>query len=122
MGAVGEEVRRLLTFEERHRRLMARLTLTVAATIVVGICGAVAIYFLERHAKGTEMKSFGDALFFTTVQLLTVSSQLKNPVTASGRVVDVVLEIWVHRRRRLCRCARRLLPKRRLAPNARRRR
>ena len=54
----------------------------------------VAIYFLERHAKGTEVKSLGDALFFTTVQLLTVSSQLKNPLTSAGRVVDVVLELW----------------------------
>ena len=28
------------------------------------------------------------------MQLLTVSSQIKNPLTAWGRVVDVVLEIW----------------------------
>ena len=28
------------------------------------------------------------------MQLLTVSSQLKNPLTATGRVTDVVLEIW----------------------------
>jgi hypothetical protein len=28
------------------------------------------------------------------VQLLTVSSQIKNPVTSGGKVVDVVLEIW----------------------------
>ena len=40
------------------------------------------------------MKSLGQALFFTTVQLLTVSSQLKNPVTPGGRAVDVVLELW----------------------------
>jgi hypothetical protein len=33
-------------------------------------------------------------LFFTTVQLLTVSSQIKNPLTPWGRVVDVVLELW----------------------------
>ena len=56
--------------------------------------GTVAIYFTERHTHGTEVKTFGDALFFTTVQLLTVSSQLKNPLTGAGRVVDVVLELW----------------------------
>jgi hypothetical protein len=28
------------------------------------------------------------------VQLLTVSSQIKNPVTPWGRAVDVVLELW----------------------------
>ena len=94
MGALAEEIGRLLTFEERHRRLLARLALVVAATVLVDLCGTVATYFLERHAKGTEVQSFGQALFYTTVQLLTVSSQLKNPVTPAGRVVDVVLEMW----------------------------
>jgi hypothetical protein len=28
------------------------------------------------------------------VQLLTVSSQIRNPLTASGRIVDVFLEAW----------------------------
>jgi ion channel len=92
--AVGEELQRLWRFEERHRRLLARLALVVAATAMVDIAGTVAVYFLERHAKGTEIKSVADALFFTTVQLLTVSSQIKNPLTGWGRVVDVVLEVW----------------------------
>lgn len=94
MTAIGEELGRLWRYEERHRRLLARLALVVAATAMVDIAGTVAVYFLERHAKGTEVKSVGDALFFTTVQLLTVSSQIKNPLTGGGRVVDVVLELW----------------------------
>ena len=94
MSAIGQELARLARFEERHRRLFARLALVVAATVVIDALGAVAIYFLERHAVGSQVKSFGDAVFFTTVQLLTVSSQLKNPVTGSGRVVDVLLELW----------------------------
>src|SRR5579862_4785656 len=94
MSALGEELRRLLTYEERHRRLLARLTLVVIASVLVDAAGTVAIYFLERHAKGTEVTSFGDAVFFSTVQLLTVSSQIKNPVTGWGKVVDVVLELW----------------------------
>jgi hypothetical protein len=94
VGAIGEELGRLFSFEERHRRLWARLVLVAGATAVLDVCATVAIYFLERHSKGTEVKSLGDALFFTTVQLLTVSSQLKNPLTAAGRVVDVVLELW----------------------------
>jgi hypothetical protein len=89
-----EELLRLVSYEQRHRRLLARLGIVVAATAVVDACGTVAIYFLERHARGTEVHTFGDALFFTTVQLLTVSSQLRNPLTAGGRVVDVVLELW----------------------------
>src|SRR5579864_5924652 len=94
MSALGEELKRLTTFEERHRRLLARLALVVIASVLVDAAGTVAIYFLERHAKGTEVKSIGDAVFFSTVQLLTVSSQIKNPLTGWGRVVDVVLELW----------------------------
>jgi hypothetical protein len=94
MSAVVDELRRLATFEERHRRLLARLALVIATTVVVDVAGTVAIYLVERHAHGTEVTSFGDALFFTSVQLLTVSSQLKNPVTGWGRVVDVALELW----------------------------
>jgi hypothetical protein len=94
VSAIGEELARLTRFEERHRRLLARLWLVVLATAVIDLVGTAAIYFLERHAHGTEVKTFGDALFFTTVQLLTVSSQLKNPLTAAGRVVDVLLELW----------------------------
>ena len=94
MSAIGDELGRLIQFQERHRRLLARLGLVVAATAIIEVLGSVAVYFLERHAKGTEIKSVGDAVFFTAVQLLTVSSQIKNPLTVGGRIVDVVLEVW----------------------------
>ena len=74
--------------------MLARLTLVVAATAVIDFFGAAGTYFLERHAHGTEVRSVGQAFFFATVQLLTVSSQLRNPVTPAGRVVDVALELW----------------------------
>ena len=91
---IREELAHLTTWEARHRRLIARLAIVFLATLVVDAVGSVAIYVLERNANGTEITSFGDALFFTTVQLLTVSSQLRNPLTAGGRAVDVVLEFW----------------------------
>ena len=94
MSAIGEEFTRLITFEDRHRLLLSRLALVIAATAIIDVCGTIAIYFLERDAHGTEVRSIGQALFFTTVQLLTVSSQLKNPVTQVGRFVDIVLEMW----------------------------
>ena len=63
-------------------------------TLIVDLVGTLLIWTFERHAPGTEIHTLGDALFFTTVQLLTVSSQLTNPLTTAGRVVDVFLEIW----------------------------
>jgi hypothetical protein len=91
---IYEELKRLTSWEERHRRLLARLTIVVLATIVIDSIGSILVYFLERGAQGTEITTFGDALFFTTVQLLTVSSQIRNPLTPWGRIVDVVLEVW----------------------------
>jgi hypothetical protein len=92
--AIREELGRLLSYQEQHRRLLARLALLVIATATVDMVAAVAMYLLERHAKGTEIKTFGQAAFFTTVQLLTVSSQIKNPLTVPGRVIDIALELW----------------------------
>jgi hypothetical protein len=91
---IRQEVSRLCTYEDRHRRLFARLLLVLMATAVIDLIGSVLIWVFERHAVGTDVHSFGDAVFFTTVQLLTVSSQIKNPLTAAGRVVDVALEVW----------------------------
>jgi hypothetical protein len=91
---IGEELQRVGNWEERHRRLFSRLLLVLLATVVVDALGTVAIYFCERHASNGDIHTFGDAIFFTTVQLLTVSSQIRNPLTTAGRVVDVLLEIW----------------------------
>ena len=91
---IVEELGRLANWGERHRRLIARILLALGLTAVVDVAGAILIWALERHAKGSEIHGIGDAFFFATVQLLTVSSQIKNPVTAAGKVVDVGLEIW----------------------------
>ena len=89
-----EELRRLSGWQDHHRQLISRLLLILVATLVIDAIGTVLVYFAERHARGTDIKTLGDAFFFTTVQLLTVSSQIKNPFTTFGRVVDIVLEVW----------------------------
>ena len=91
---IREELRRVASWGDRHRLLIARLSLVAFATLVVDAIGTVLIYYTERGAPDSEITSLGDALFFTTVQLLTVSSQIRNPFTTWGRVVDVGLEIW----------------------------
>jgi voltage-gated potassium channel len=89
-----EELRRLVTYEERHRRLLARLLLALLLSLVVLVVGTLLIWALEEGQKGGDIHGFGDAVFFCAVQLLTVSSSAKNPVTSGGKIVDVVLEIW----------------------------
>jgi ABC-type uncharacterized transport system permease subunit len=89
-----EELRRLITWSERHRRLLARILLAFCLSVVVDLAGGLLMWLLESDKKGSEIHGFGDALFFCTVQILTVSSSLKNPITSGGEVVDVLLEFW----------------------------
>jgi hypothetical protein len=91
---IGAELRRLATWEERHRRLVSRLLVVLAATAVVDAVGTALVYAFERHAKNGDIHNLFDAFFFTTVQLLTVSSQIRNPLTTPGRIVDIGLEVW----------------------------
>jgi glucose uptake protein GlcU len=91
---IREELGRLMTWQERHRRLLSRLVIALSLTLVVDAIGAVLVWRFEHGVKSGDIHSFGDASFFSTVQLLTVSSQIKNPLTTGGRVVDVFLEVW----------------------------
>jgi hypothetical protein len=91
---IREELGRLLAFEERHRRLLARLLIAAGLTVLVAVAGSVLIYIFESGKKGSDLHGFGDAVFFTLVQIFTVSSSVKNPITGAGKVVDVLLEAW----------------------------
>ncbi len=93
-SVIADELGRIMTWSERHERLVSRLILVLALTAIVDIAGSFAVYAFEHGTRGGDIHSLGDAFFFTTVQLLTVSSQIKNPLTAGGRIVDVVLELW----------------------------
>jgi hypothetical protein len=77
-----------------HLHLRARIAFVIAATIAVDAVASVVILLFERHAPGTEITNFGDAVFWTTTQLLTVSSQLRNPISAPARVLDVFLQAY----------------------------
>jgi hypothetical protein len=91
---IREELRRLTDWGDQHRRLFAHVSIIVGATFVIDAIGTTIVYFLERNANGSEVHTVFEAFFFTTVQLLTVSSQLKNPVTVGGRILDMFLEFW----------------------------
>jgi len=93
-SAIREELHRWVTWEDRHRRLLARIVIVIALTIVVDVVASFLMWVFERHAAGTDIHGLGEAFFFSTVQLLTVSSNLTNPLTVAGRILDVVLEVW----------------------------
>ena len=91
---IREELTRLFTWEERHRRLAARLLIALGLTLLVLAVGSVLIWVFESGVKGGDIHGYGDAVFFTVVQLLTISSAIANPLTTGGKIVDVALEIW----------------------------
>ena len=94
VGVIRAEIRQLRRWGDRHRLLIARISIVAFLTSIVLVIGSVLTWMFERNAPNTDIHTYGDALFFTAVQLLTVSSQIRNPFTVGGRIVDVFLEIW----------------------------
>ncbi len=77
-----------------HYYLRSRLTVIVVATVILDTIASVLILLFERHANGTEITTLGDSVFWTSTQLLTVSSQLPNPISTPARVLDVFLQAY----------------------------
>ena len=93
-AVIREELLRLFTVGERHRRLFARLLIALGLSIVVLAVGTVLIWVFETGQKGGNIHGFGDAAFFCSVQLLSVSSSMTNPLSSAGKIIDVGLEAW----------------------------
>jgi hypothetical protein len=95
LGSAGRELRDVLRgATPTHLRLRDHLVAIAIATVGVDLLCAIVAFLFERHAAQTEIDTFGSAFFWTTTQLLTVSSQIKNPISAGGRVLDVFMEIY----------------------------
>ncbi len=82
----------------RHPRspnelLIARLTLVAIATLVIDLVAAFVFYLLERGAPGTDVRNYEQSLFWTTSQLTSVSSSLKNPITTGGHILAIGIDI-----------------------------
>jgi hypothetical protein len=77
-----------------HQHLRARLAFLFVATVIVDAVASVLVLLFERHAPGTEIATLGDSAFWTSTQLLTVSSQLPNPISTAARVLDVFLQAY----------------------------
>jgi hypothetical protein len=76
-----------------HMRLRRRLKEALILVGLVDLVGTGLMWLFEDDARRSEIHNLWDAFFFSTVQLLTVSSQMRNPVTTGGRLVDIVLEL-----------------------------
>jgi hypothetical protein len=77
-----------------HAHLRQRIVAILLVTLVVDAIGSTLVYLFEHDASGTQTRTVGDCVFWTTCQLLTVSSQLRNPVSTGGKLTDVFLELY----------------------------
>ena len=77
-----------------HALLRSRLVALFAATVVLDAIASLLILGFERNQKHTQITNLGDSIFWTTTQLLTVSSQLPNPLSTPARVLDIGLQAW----------------------------
>ena len=69
--------------------LVARLTLVTLVVIAIDLVASLIFLMLERHADGTDVHNYEQSFFWTTSQLTSVSSSIKNPVTTGGHVLAV---------------------------------
>jgi hypothetical protein len=95
MSHMAAEVRMVVRGESvAHRFLRARLMFLVLATLALDAVATVTLYMLEHARRGSGFHTLGGALFWVSAQLTTVSSQMPDPLTTPGRVLDIVLQIW----------------------------
>ena len=77
-----------------HRHLRDRVVAIALLSVLVNLACAVLALLFERHAPQTQIRTFGSALFWTSTQLVTVSSSVQNPISTAGRILDVGMEIY----------------------------
>jgi hypothetical protein len=77
-----------------HAKLRDRLTVLLIVTVGIDLICAVLALIFERHVPSTQIKTFGSAIFWTSTQMLTVSSQIQNPISVGGRILDVAMEVY----------------------------
>jgi hypothetical protein len=76
-----------------QRRFRSRIAVLALASVAFDLVAAGLAKAFEHGAEHS-FATYLDALFWTTTQLLTVSSQLPNPEHTATKVLDVVLEAW----------------------------
>jgi hypothetical protein len=76
-----------------HLKLRRRVLSALILVGIIDVIGSLLMWVVENDSRRGEIHNLWDSFFFTTVQLLTVSSQMRNPVTSGGRVIDIFLEL-----------------------------
>ena len=92
---IRAEFQNLRGWQAHHHRLVARLLLILVGTVIADAAGTILIYMTERHARGTDIHTLGDALLLhdrAAADGLVADHGIRSRRWAA--IVDIVLEIW----------------------------
>jgi len=56
---------------------------------------ALGMYLLEHNERGADIHSYATAVYWSTAQLLTYGSSLSDPVTHGGRILEIMMDVYV---------------------------
>lgn len=65
----------------------------LAVVVIVTVLGAAGLYFLERTVPHANIRTFGDAFWWSAGTVTTVGTELY-PISAEGRVLAVVIMVF----------------------------
>lgn len=71
-----------------HGRIIVYVS---AVTVLLVMCGSLAVLQAERYAPGSNIRSYGNALWWAVVTISTVGYGDFYPVTVTGRLVAVAM-------------------------------
>ena len=90
---------RLLGGANRGMRVLQRVTgasglaYVAALTILVTLLGAAGVLYFDRSAEGATIRSFADALWWSTALVTTINNE-KYTVTPEGRVIAILMRVF----------------------------
>ncbi|MBB3140922.1 hypothetical protein [Halomonas organivorans] len=77
-----------------HLHLRNRLLTVILLSVVIDLAASGTILVVEGAAPGSNIAGFWDAFYWTTSQLLTISSTMANPVTTAGQALCLLLDLY----------------------------
>src|SRR4051812_18479241 len=84
----------LPVFLRTKKYLLKNIFMTVVAFLTIAwMSSSVLVYYFERNADGSNIKTFNDALWWGIVTFLTVGYGDRYPITFEGRFIAGLLMV-----------------------------
>ena len=85
---IGKAIKALRAFFQQ-----SRLGYLFGMTVLVAFFGAVGVFLFERDAEASSLRTFGDAMWWSTALMTTIGSEMA-PVSTGGRLIALVMMVF----------------------------